>query len=138
VVARNLIAFTHEGADHAHPCQVLLHDRVQAPERLLHLYEEGADAPHKARDQGDDNRHDRQRHERQPPVQRQEQDRAAGQHDRGRRQLDDAVAGELADLLDVVGQPRDQLAGLHAVVIAEAEPLDALEQGVAQVIGDAL
>ncbi len=53
-------------------------------------------------------------------------------------QLDDAGPDEGAHLLDVVGQPRQQLAGLRLIVVAEAEPLDAREQPLAQIEGDAL
>ena len=63
--------------------------------------------------------------------------RAHQQNERG-DQLDDASANEDAHLLDVVGRARDELAGLGAVVIAEAQMLDLGEERVAQVVRDPL
>ncbi len=55
-VAGILVVLAGEGPDHAHPRQVLLQNRVQPPERLLHATEEGPDPANEAQKQDEDDR----------------------------------------------------------------------------------
>ena len=71
-------------------------------------------------------------------VEDEQQRRAPHQHDGRGGELNHAGAHEGPHLLDVVGEPGEELARLGLVVIAEAQPLDAREERVAQVEGDAL
>ena len=76
--------------------------------------------------------------DRQTQIERaQNQRRAHQQNERG-NQLDDTGADKGAHLLDVVGRARHKLAGLRAIVIAEAQALDLGKERVAQVVGDSL
>ena len=87
----------------------------------------------------DDQRQDRQRREREPPVEDQdEHDRGADEEQGVLDEAGDAVGDELVERFDVVRDPADDRAGAVALEEAEREPLQVREQLVAQVGEDAL
>ena len=86
----------------------------------------------------DEQRQDRHRREREPPVEEEEDDRGAEQGQRVLHEARDAVRDELVERLDVVRQPADDHAGAVALVVAEREALQVAEQLVAKVGEDAL
>jgi hypothetical protein len=79
-----------------------------------------------------------QRHRGEGGVQGEEHGDAADEHHERGGELDDAGADEGAHLLDVVREAGEELPGLGLVVVAEAQPLDAREEPLAQVEGDPL
>ena len=111
---------------------------LSLPERLLDLPEKRPDPTDEADQQYGDDGNYGERDEGELPVEIEEQDRRADEHDDGVGELDDAGAGEGADLLHVAGQAGDELARLDPIVVRKGEPLYPLEQGVPQVVGDAL
>ena len=80
-----------------------------------------------------DKRHDRQRREREPPVEDQQDDRGPDEQKRVLDEARDAVGDELVERFDVVRDPADDRAGAVALEKAEREPLQVREQPVAQV-----
>ena len=79
-----------------------------------------------------------ERREGQPPVEDEEQDRRPEEGERVLDEARDAVGDELVDRFDVVRQAADDHAGAVALEEAEREPLEVVEQPVAQVGQDAL
>ena len=115
--------------------RLLGHGRDVA-ELLLHLAQDGVRDVAVAVGDRDDHRRDRERDQRQPPL----DDEEHGHHrDDGEHVLeeeDQAEAEEEADRLQVDGRPRHQLAGLVAVVEAEREPQQVRVQPLAHVLLD--
>ncbi len=136
--AARLERLTRKGFDHSHTCQVLLQHGIERSQSGLHLLEQGTDGHHKAPDEQQHQRDGRQGDKGQPPVHQQQQHGAAQDHDQGVDKLEESHPGELAHHLHVAGEARHQLAGLSPVVIAEAETLDFIEEGVAHVEGHVL
>ena len=85
----------------------------------------------------DEQRRDRQRDQRQPPVDDEEDDRDADDREHVLGEEDEAVAEEEAHGLQVDRRTGHQLAGLVAVVEAEAQPHELGIEGVADVVLDA-
>ena len=104
---------------------------------LLHLAQDRMRDVAVAVGDGDDHRRDRERDQRQPPL----DDEEDGHHrDDGERVLeeeDQAEAEEEAHRLEVDGRARHQLAGLVAVVEAEREPEQVRVERFAHVLLDA-
>ena len=136
--AQPLVLGAHEGLDHAHAGQVLLHDGVERVETLLHAGKEGkrlADDPDQHEQDGGQ-QHEKE--QRQLRAGEDGHDQAA--HHQQRRAHHDAQQhhDHILHLGHVVGQPRDQLAGLQFVEVAEGERLHLGEERVAQVGAKAL
>ena len=138
LVALRLARLARERAHHAQAAQVLLQHRVELAQGALHLSEQRAHVAHERAEDPHDGGDGRQRRHRQHGVDAHQQHRAAHQHQPRGRELDDPRAHEGAHLLDVVGEPGEQLPRLRLIVIAEAQPLDAREERLAQVEGHAL
>ena len=79
-----------------------------------------------------------ERREREPPVEDEEEDCRADQRERVLDEARDAVGDELVERLDVVRQPADDHAGAVPFEEAEREPLQMVEELVAQVGQDPL
>ena len=116
---------------------VLLGDRRDVGEPLLHVAERRMRHVAVAVGEHDERRRDRDRDEGELPL---EEEEDAGHRDDGEHVLeeeDEPVAEEEADALEVDGRPRHQLAGLVAVVEAEREPDEVRVEAVPQVELDA-
>ena len=127
-----------KGLDDLDAGQILLQDRVERRELLLHLDEERL--RHRAEDHEHDHgdRQDRQDHQRQLQVGEEQHDQRAGKQHDGLHRQQQALADEEAHLLHIVGGADHQLPGAVAVVVAEGEPLNLGKEIVAEVEGDAL
>ena len=88
-----------------------------------------------ARGARDDQRHGgrRQRGEAQPDVERQEEDGGAGHQEQVRGELHQRLREELVQLVGVVVDARDQVAGLVLVEEVERQLLQLGEERIAQV-----
>jgi hypothetical protein len=105
----------------------LPHLAVRAPRALAE--DRGRD--HQRRDHGQDR-------EGQAPVEQEEHDDRAAEHERVLDERGESVRHELIESLDVVRQAADQDAGAVALVEAEGQPLQVAEEVVAQVGEDPL
>ncbi len=130
-VALDLELLAGEGANHAGAGHVLLEHRVERCELLL------ARAEHRPEpaDEDDQNENRRRYHERrdggQLYVHPEQQHHGTDEHHHGRDHLHQPAAHEVAHLVDVGGHAGDELPGLRAVVVGEAQPLQLVEDLVA-------
>ena len=127
-----------EGADHADPAEVLLHHARQHAE--LFLQREPAGAQPEARHHGPPGGEGDEA-ERDDPEQRlaAEQQRCArADQDREQHEADQPGVDHHPDALDIEHPAGDQLAGVHAVMEADAQALQLLVVRHAQVVGEAL
>ncbi len=116
-----------EGLHDPHPADILLDPRIEGPDpAVLGLPVAGHAAAVADRHEGDQ-RQDRRRDQRQRRVHREHQREGAQQRHHGDEQVLGPVMGDLADLLQVLGHPGDEVAGLLAVVEAEGELLQVVE-----------
>ena len=83
-------------------------------------------------------RGDRERSEREPPVQPEHQRSHAAQQQRVAGESDDAAANKVLNGLNVGGQPASQVAGLLRVVKTQGQPLHVREQVPPQLKDEAL
>ncbi len=134
----HLVALGGEGADDADPAQILLHHAGEHAQLLLKRQPARAEAQL---------RHDRapggkgreaERQKAQHRLASEEQGRADAQQQDEQHEADEAGIDDHAQAFDVEHAARDQLAGVHAVMEAEAQPLQLGVVGHAQVVGDAL
>ncbi len=105
------------------------------------LLEAAENRPGTADEPEADQEHQRDRqecHDRQLPIESDQDDDAPQKEDDRVDQLDQPSAGKLADLLDVAGYSGQQLSGLDRVVEAKALPLDVSEKRVAEFVGQPL
>ncbi len=132
------MGLAHEGLDHAHAGQAFLHHRVERVEPRLHLAEEREGASDNE-DQADND--ERDEHDEKPRQLRRGDDghdQTAGHH-HGRAHHDaQEHENDILHLGDVVGEARDQLAGLQFVDVGEGEHLHASIERAAQVCAETL
>jgi hypothetical protein len=131
-------ALAREGLDDPHARDVLGERRGDQAQPLAHGRVGAGRA--EAEDPGGD-AHERdhdQRRQREPPVEDEEQDRRAEERERVLHEAGDAIGDELVDRLDVIGQAADDHTGSIALVEAEREALEVVEEAVAQVGQDSL
>ena len=135
---RVFVLLARERLHDAHACDVLCERRRHEAQALADgaIRAGGADAEDHGRDAHEWD--DRQRREREPPVEDEEEDRRADQREAVLDEARDAVGDELVDRLDVVRQPADDHARAGALVETEGEPLEMAEEPGAQVGQDAL
>ena len=136
VLRRAVLA--HERLHHAHAGDVLGERRRDEAEPLSHRGVRARRAL--AEEHGPDahERDHRERGEREPPVEDEQEDRRAAERERALGEGRDAVRDELVDRLDIVRHPADQDAGPVALVEAERKPLQVAEQLLPQVGEDPL
>ena len=136
VVVGRLLA--RERLHDAHAGDVLRERRGQEAEPLAHRRVGARRALAEDRRREAHQRDDGAGREREPPVEDEEDDRRADQRQRVLDEARDAVGDELVDRLDVVREPADDHAGAVALVEAEREALEVLEEAHAQVGEDPL
>ena len=118
-----------ERLDDPHAGDVLGERRGDEAEPLAHRRGRRASSSVRKKNRRDAHHRDhRQRGEREPPVEDEEQDRGADQRQRVLDEARDAVGDELVERLDVVRQPADDHAGPIPLVEAEREPLEVVEE----------
>ena len=133
-----LVGLGGEGADHPNPAEILLHDAREHAELFLERQPAGAQSEprHHRAPGGEGNEAQRNQTEHRLAAQ---QERGPGADQDGEQhQPDQPGVDHHADALDVEHAAGDQLAGVHAVVEAEAEALQLRVVRHAQVVGDAL
>ena len=117
----------------AHPCNVLRQRRRDGAQRLADRAVGAARAL--AEDRGRDGhpRHDRQRREREAPVEEEQDDRRPDERERVLDEARDAVGDELVERLDVVRQAANDHARTVPFVKTQRQPLQVTEEMVAEV-----
>ena len=135
---RVFVLLARERLHDAHACDVLCERRRHETQTLADgaIRAGGANAEDHGRDAHEWD--DRQRREREPPVEDEEEDRRADQREAVLNEARDSVGDELVDRLDVVRQPADDHARAGPLVETEGEPLEMAEERGAQVGQDAL
>ena len=131
VLARGPLA--RERLEHPHARDVLREGRGDRPERLAHTTVGAAGPLAKPGGRERHHRHDDQGREREPPVEEEQDDRRADEQQRVLNEGRDPVGDELVERLDVVRQAADDHAGAIALVEAERQLLEVIEQAAAQV-----
>ncbi len=115
----------------------LLGDRRHVGHLLLHVAQHRVRHVAVAVGEHDDERRDRERHEREPPLEPQHHRGDADDREDVLEEEDEAVAEEEAHGLEVDRRARHELPGLVAVVVAEGQPQEVRVEAVAQVELDA-
>ena len=125
-----------ERLDHVHADDRLLGDRRDVAELLLDVAQHGVRDVAVAVGDRDDHGRDRQRDQRQPPLDHEQHGHHRDDREDVLEEEDQPEAEEEADRLQVDGRARHQLAGLVAVVEAEREPQQVAVQALAHVLLD--
>ena len=118
------MVFTHEGFDHAHIGQRLLDAVIERIQRGLHPGELRIGSPHDHKNAYAEQRNDDQQDQRKLPVQKHCHDEAAHQHAGAPESHAERHHDHHLDLLQVIGQTRDQGAGRKIVQIRKGKTLD--------------
>ena len=134
--AADLGALLAVRAHDAHAGEVLLRERGERAELLLHRLEPAVDG------RAELDRRDRQQHHRQQREQRESHVDAQHEHQRECaaedrvRQVHDRRADGHADGAQVVGEPGHQVAGPHAAEVGTIEPREVYEERLPEVVLD--
>ena len=122
-----------EGLHDAHARDVLGERRRDEAEPLANAAVRMVRARPEPRGREPHQREDDQRREREPPVEEEEHDYRSREDERVLDEARDAVGDELVERLDVVRDPAHRRAGAVALVVAEREALQVVEQPDPQV-----
>ena len=123
-----------KGLDHLDAEKALLERRSQGADELLHLRPHRLELVAHVKGLPEDDRHESECHQRQSPVQHRQQVAHADNHDHDLDEVQQAALEEHAGGLDIDGRPRHDLAGLRLVIEGEAEVLQVVVEGVADIV----